>query len=163
MTAGHIQVAQHDGVQVIRLLGDVRLNLCTAFDKYIRQVVSKGNFDNVTIDLSDAEGVDSTSLGQLAKISILSREKFSITPTIFSPDPSITRILMSMGFDMVFHIVEEPLQDASEFREWADDTIDEDEAREQIISAHKALMDLNDSNRNTFSELVETLECSRQA
>jgi len=163
MKSGQIQVAQHKGVQIIRLIGDVRLNLCTAFDKYIRQVISQGDFDNVMIDLSAAEGVDSTSLGQLAKISILSREKFGITPTIFTPDDSITRILMSMGFDMVFHIIEEPFDDEADFREWVDDAVDEEAARTQIISAHKALMELNESNRDTFSELVETLECSRQA
>ncbi|MFK4752486.1 STAS domain-containing protein [Oceanobacter antarcticus] len=161
MTSGQIQVAQYHGVEIVRLIGDVRLNLCTAFDRYIRQVLSDGMFANVLIDLSAAEGVDSTTLGQLAKISIVSRDRFDITPTVFSPDPSITRILMSMGFDHVFHILEEPFANEAEFRDWVDDTVDEEAAREQIISAHKVLMDLNDSNRDTFSELVETLECSR--
>ena len=66
-------------------------------------------FTNVLIDLSQAEGIDSTTLGQLAKISILCRERFGITPTIASPNKSITKLLLSMGFDEVFHIIRDSL------------------------------------------------------
>ncbi|WP_221798559.1 STAS domain-containing protein [Oceanobacter mangrovi] len=161
MTAGQIEVAQQEGVQIIRLQGDVRLNLCTAFERYIKDELSEKPFNNILIDLSGAEGIDSTSLGQLAKIAILGRQRYGIMPTVYSPRSGITRILMSMGFDAVFHIIEAPFNNEAEFREWVDDTIDEEQAREHVISAHRVLMDLNETNRQTFSELVETLECSK--
>ena len=50
MTSGQIQVAQYHGVEIVRLIGDVRLNLCIAFDRYIRQVLSDGMFANVLIE-----------------------------------------------------------------------------------------------------------------
>lgn len=161
MMAGHIQVARQDGVQIIRLIGDVRLNLCMAFDSYIRDVLGKAEFDNVLIDLSEAEGIDSTTLGQLAKISILCKDRFRIVPTVYSPSASITRILMSMGFDAVFHILEEPFSNETEFQDWVVDSMDEERARLEVIAAHKVLMSLNDANKSKFSELVETLECGR--
>jgi phosphoglycolate phosphatase-like HAD superfamily hydrolase len=37
----------------------------------------------------------------------------------------------------------------------------EDEVRERILDAHKILIDLNESNRNAFKDLVATLESCR--
>lgn len=161
MNSGKVQVAFCKGVHVIRLIGDVRLNLCSALEQYINEVLARPGFSNVLIDLSQAEGVDSTTLGQLAKISILCRETHNITPTIFSPNAGITRILMSMGFDQVFHILEEPFVDEADFCEWVAGTLTEDQAREQVISAHRVLMSLNDKNKDAFRELVDTLESDR--
>jgi anti-anti-sigma factor len=163
MTSGQIQVAYCRGVHVIRLIGDVRLNLCSALERYLDQILAGEALTNVLIDLSQAEGVDSTTLGQMAKISIVSRERFGITPTITSPNPSITKILLSMGFDHVFHIIDEPFSDEAEFEEWAAATLSEDETREQVISAHKVLMSLNDKNKDAFRELVDSLESDRSA
>jgi anti-anti-sigma regulatory factor len=161
MKFGHIQVARQDDVQIIRLVGDVRLNLCMAFDRYIRDVLGSVAFDNVLIDLSEADGIDSTTLGQLAKISIICKDRFHLVPTVYSPRESITRVLMSMGFDLVFHILEEPFSNETTFQDWVCDSVDEEQARQEIISAHKVLMNLNDANKSKFSELVETLECGR--
>ena len=161
MNSGKVQVAFCKGVHVIRLIGDVRLNLCSALEQYINEVLGKPGFSNVLIDLSQADGVDSTTLGQLAKISILCREKHNITPTIFSPNSGITRILMSMGFDQVFHILEEPFVDEADFCEWVAGALTEDQARDQVIAAHRVLMSLNDKNKDAFRELVDTLESDR--
>ncbi|MCD8524159.1 MAG: STAS domain-containing protein [Saccharospirillaceae bacterium] len=161
MTSGKVQVAFYRGIHVIRLIGDVRLNLCSALEHYLDGILTHPDFENVIIDLSLAEGVDSTTLGQIAKISIICRERFGITPTISSPNPGITRILLSMGFDQVFHIINEPFSDEADFREWAADAVDEDKAREQVISAHRVLMSLNDKNKDAFRELVDSLESDR--
>ena len=66
-----------------------------------------------------------------------------------------------MGFDQVFHIINEPFSDEADFREWAADAVDEDKAREQVISAHRVLMSLNDKNKDAFRELVDSLESDR--
>ncbi|MCB2387905.1 STAS domain-containing protein [Thalassolituus alkanivorans] len=161
MTSGKVQVAFCKGIHVIRLIGDVRLNLCSALEHYLDDILNHPDFDNVIVDLSLAEGVDSTTLGQIAKISIICRERFGITPTISSPNPGITRILLSMGFDQVFHIINEPFSDEADFREWAADAVDEEKAREQVISAHRVLMSLNDKNKDAFRELVDSLESDR--
>mgnify|MGYP000138468522 CR=1 FL=1 len=161
MTSGKVQVTFCKGIHVIRLIGDVRLNLCSALEHYLDDILANPDFDSVVVDLSLAEGVDSTTLGQIAKISIICRERFGITPTISSPNPGITRILLSMGFDQVFHIINEPFPDEADFREWAADAVDEDKAREQVISAHRVLMSLNDKNKDAFRELVDSLESDR--
>lgn len=161
MTSGCIEAAFHQGVHVIRLSGDVRLNLCSTLDHYISKVLPEKDFDNVIIDLSEATGVDSTSLGQIAKISILSQSHQGITPTIVSPNQDITKILLSMGFDQVFHIIDRLITGCTELKEWVINSVDEEYAREQVISAHKALMSLNQKNKEVFQGLVDALESSR--
>ena len=71
MTSGRVQVAFHQRMHIIRLLGDVRLNLCSTLERYLDDILARPDFDNVIVDLSAADGVDSTTLGQIAKISIL--------------------------------------------------------------------------------------------
>lgn len=161
MTSGEVFAAFVNGVHVLRLTGDVRLNLCSAFEHYLDEILKRSDFTNVVIDLSDAQGVDSTTLGQIAKVAIICRERFDITPTIASPNPSITRILLSMGFDQVFHIVDQAFTTDVEFDRWVAGSVDQEEAREQVIAAHKVLMSMNDANANTFKALVDSLEADR--
>lgn len=156
--SGKIQVAFVNGTHVIKLSGDVRLNLCTGLEKYIDETLAVPNFTNVVIDLSKAEAIDSTTLGQLAKISILCRERYQLTPTIVSPHSTITRLLLSMGFDQVFHIIHEPFSNDIKFKEWVTEAMDEEEGRIQVIEAHRVLMSLNDKNKSEFHDLVYSLE-----
>jgi len=73
----------------------------------------------------------------------------------------LANALLSMGFDQVFHIVDEPFKDEASFHEWVADSVCENEAREQVIAAHRVLMSLNEKNKNTFKELVDSLESDR--
>lgn len=155
---GHIQVGQQSGVQIIRLLGEVRLTLCPAFERYITDVLEHADCENVLIDLSDIDMIDSSALGQLARIAMVSQRRWHIKPTIYTPDPSTTRLLESMGFDEVFYLLQETCQNSARFSEWVADSMSEEEARQQVISAHKVLMSLNESNYQTFCNLVESLE-----
>jgi anti-anti-sigma factor len=158
MQSGKIEVATNEGTYVVKLSGDVRLNLCSALESYLDDMFLDEAFKTVLIDLSDAEGVDSTTLGQLAKISIISQEKFSLIPSIISPREDITRILLSMGFDKVFYLIGDIPEQISELNELTCEKVDEELMREKVIDAHKILMSLNEKNKNTFQDLVDCLQ-----
>ncbi|MFQ3171617.1 MAG: anti-anti-sigma factor [Oleispira sp.] len=158
MQSGKIEVASNEGTYVVKLSGDVRLNLCSALESYLDDMFLDEAFKTVLIDLSDAEGVDSTTLGQLAKISIISQEKFGLIPSIISPREDITRILLSMGFDKVFYLIGDIPEQILELNELTCEKVDEELMREKVIDAHKILMSLNEKNKNTFQELVDCLQ-----
>ena len=63
MQEGKILAASHDGAYVIRLEGDVRLTLSTTIDEYIQRMFQDPAFASVWVDLCEAEGIDSTTLG----------------------------------------------------------------------------------------------------
>ncbi len=156
--AGRILVGSHDGVYVLLFDGDVRLTLCTAVDGYLEKMFRDESFRSVVVDLSRTDSIDSTSLGVLAKLSIQADKLFSYTPTLVSTNPDITRILLSMGFEDVFHIVEEPLLHAEQLGELPPLKESREDLRQRVLNAHQTLMAMNETNRETFQDLVETLE-----
>jgi len=158
MQRGKILVAEHQGAFVIKLIGDVRVTLCVAFDDYLENMLSDGDFQSVIIDLVEAEGIDSTTLGLLAKVSIRAKERYGYRPVIISTNENITRLITSMGFDMVFDIRTEAITDDDSLHALADTACSEEGVRERVLAAHRVLMGLNDDNRARFQELVTTLE-----
>lgn len=158
MKPGQILVADHDGVYIIKMLGDVRLTLCISFDQFIDAMFKSENFTSVLFDLSDAEAIDSTTLGLMAKISILGQERCGMVPVILASNPSIQRILQTMGFNDIFAIVDSldaPVLDAQPLNCV---NCDERAVKEKVLEAHKILMGLNTTNADTFRNLVNMLE-----
>jgi len=153
-----IYVAEHEGVNVIRMIGDVRLTLCLSFDAFIDHVLSQENFKSVVFDLTQARAIDSTTLGLMAKIAILGQRKQHPKPVVISSDAGITRLLVSMGFEDIFDIVDHANLALQADTPLAANTEQEDVIKDTIINAHKTLSQMNDQNEQTFKELISTLE-----
>jgi anti-anti-sigma factor len=155
-------VGDHDGVYVMLFQGDVRLTLCTTIDAFLDRMFDDARFKSVVVDLGATETIDSTSLGLLAKLSIQAERRFNYRPVLVSTRPDITRMLVTMGLDDVFTMVEEPLVHDGQLGELPCRCASEDEVRVRVIEAHKLLMAMNDSNRAAFQDLVTTLEADCQ-
>lgn len=160
MNTGRIQFAEAEGTFVLKFIGDVRLTLCAALDAYIEKIFSALHFDAIVIDLSETEAIDSTSLGLLAKLSILSQQKVGFMPTLVSQHDDMNRLLQSMGFDQVFNIVSEPQPTDADLRDLPGQMLSEALVKDKVLEAHRILMDLNEHNREAFRDLVSTLESS---
>ncbi|GAB5415323.1 MAG: STAS domain-containing protein [Congregibacter sp.] len=158
MSEGQVLAANDRGAYVLRLTGDVRLTLCASIEDYVDGMLDDPDFCSVWVDLCDAEGIDSTTLGQLAKLALAVHERFDFKPAIYSCDAGINRLLTSMGLDRLFELNEKtccatgcnqaiPMVPGSE-----------EEVRLHVLEAHRVLMDVSDENRQRFKELVATLE-----
>ena len=86
---GKILLAHQDGVKVLKFVGDVRLTLGPAISAFVKQIGSNPELRAVVIDLTEAESIDSTALGLLAKISLRSQESLGALPTIVSSNDDI--------------------------------------------------------------------------
>jgi anti-anti-sigma factor len=157
---GRVLVAEHDGVHLMRFIGDVRLTMSAAIDRFVDAVLADEGFTSILIDLTRTEAIDSTSLGILAKLSIRARERFGCTPTLISTNPDITRVVRAMGLDDVFHIVEQPIDLEDEFGDLPNCECTEEETRRRVLEAHRILMSLNENNQSEFRDLVEALEAA---
>jgi anti-anti-sigma factor len=156
--AGKILVCQHDGTYVIKLVGDVRVTLCTTLNNYLETIFKGGNVSEVVVDMLDTDGVDSTTLGLLAKLAIHCNCNFNIKPTVFCPDDSLYHTLDIMGLDDVFDIVQNSFKTIEHFEELPTTSIDEREVRERVLEAHRLLSQLNEENKQEFVDLIHTLE-----
>lgn len=161
MNSGVIQVAKNDGFVAIKMQGDVRLTLSVRFDEFIDQMFNTEGFRSVVFDLSEAESIDSTTLGLMAKISLKGRKLGYDNPLVMSPNTTTKRLLDTMGFEEILGIVETDDLNAFEFQELSandDKESNEDLFREKVLEAHKALIELNSNNEAKFKELIESLE-----
>ena len=160
---GQILVADHQGVYVIKMVGDVRLTLCVSFDRYIEELFQKNDFCTIVFDLNDAQGLDSTTLGLIAKIAVKSESVKNICPTVMCSNEGILQLLSSMGIDTVCQIIESTSYDYCATREFSPLSPIADQERtvkDKVLESHCVLMSLNESNRETFKDLVQTLEQS---
>lgn len=162
MNLGRILVAEYKGAWVVKFTGDIRMTLCTTIEACLDDMFSDATFQSVVIDLTETQGIDSTSLGLLAKLSIKTKERIGVVPTIVSTNEDVTRVLLSMGFkDRVFSIVTEALDDLPKLtilEELPAQNCDEKDAQQKVLEAHKILMYLNNDNREKFQDLVAALE-----
>ena len=160
MSEGRVLAASENGAYVLRLEGDVRLTLCASIEDYVESMLADPEFSSVWVDLCGAEGIDSTTLGQLAKLALSVKDRFDFKPAIFCCDAGINRLLCSMGLDGIFELHEKtccatgcsqviPMVPGSE-----------DEVRQKVLDAHRTLMNVSDDNRDRFADLVSTLERS---
>ncbi len=158
MQSGKILVAEKEGHYVLKFIGDVRLTLCSTLDHFLEHMLDTENFQTVIIDLTETEGIDSTSLGLLAKISVKLKQHHHLRPTIVSTNDDISRILLSMGFDKVFFLIREAVDGPQQLQELEVMQESEEQVRNRVLDAHRVLMDLNEHNRESFKDLVRSLE-----
>ncbi len=161
MSDGRILAADHHGAYALRLVGDVRVNLCSAVDEYFNRMLADPQFESVTVDLCDAEGIDSTTLGLLAKLAIRTRDAFNLQPVVYSCQTGINRLLSSMDLGKLFDIREEHVDAEQAAADIPSVSEDSEAVRSKVIEAHRILMDISDDNRSRFTDLVTVLERSR--
>jgi len=160
VSAGRIQAAHHEGAYVVRLEGDVRLTLCTTIDDYFETMFNDPDFVSVWVDLCDAEGIDSTTLGLLAKLALNVKARFGFQPAIYSCDPGINRLIKSMGFQRLFELHEELCGNPEDISEIPTVDGSEELVKDKVIEAHRVLMGLSEDNRSRFKDLMSALESS---
>lgn len=158
MQGGRILAASHDGAYVIRFVGDVRLTLCTTIDDYFQHMFEDPEFASVWVDLCEAEGIDSTTLGLLAKLALRVKENYGFEPAIYSCEPGINRLLKSMGFDKLFQLHEESCENPQDIAEIPTVDGSEDSVKQKVIEAHRVLMGISDENCERFKDLMTALE-----
>lgn len=162
MCGGKIHTAVDNGRYLLRFEGDIRLTLCAALDDYIESMFADPAFESVSVDLSPATGMDSTSLGTLAKLALKAEKDYEMQPLLFTTNPDITSVLESMGLDEVFSV-----QQTTSDMESCDgllssisansESVDESDVRKRVVEAHRILMSLNAENRLAFKDLMQSL------
>ncbi len=155
---GRVLVGSFNGVYLLKFEGDVRLTIGPATNRYIDGILASSGFRSVLIDLSETERIDSTSLGLLARLSIRTKQQYSFVPTLVCGSKDLLRVLHTMGFDEIFHIVDEAPMRIDDLGELPSVDVPKDDLRRLVIDAHKTLMSMNTHNFDSFQELVQDLE-----
>ena len=103
--SGRVTHAEAEGVHVLRYFGRVDYVLAAAIKRFADDVVSHGDVRGWIFDLTQAELLDSTNLGLLARLGGAGLN------VIVSTSDDINSVLRSMSFDEMFDIVTDPPAD----------------------------------------------------
>lgn len=157
-STGKIQYAEQDAIFILKLTGEVRLTLCAALDTAINKLFVDNKFKEVILDLKDIISLDSTTLGLLAKLSILAKESTQSIPVLETNNQDIIRLLSSMGISDAFKLIENSQTQWQNLKDLMPNACSEAFVKEKVLEAHKILMNINDENKAAFKDLVTTLE-----
>ena len=158
MSAGKILVSDNEGNYLLKLIGDVRVTLCGSLNRHMETIFGSHDVKKVIVDMLEAEGLDSTTLGLMAKLGMHCRKEYGINVQVFCQNPSILRTLDCMGFEEIFDIVQEVPTIEAELHSIESVNPEVDEIRRQVVEAHKLLMQLNPENTKEFTDLIRALE-----
>jgi len=155
---GSILSARVGSVEYIRFVGVIRYSQCAGLEEHIDKIFSSPTFSEIAIDLEQAEMLDSTALGLLAKISIEFKAISENKPVIFLQDGELAHILKRVCFDQVFSILSESTdKQGINFVEIASINRDEDQILKSVLAAHKNLAEISDVNESYFTDITKAL------
>ena len=115
-------------------------------------------FASVWVDLCDAEGIDSTTLGLLARLALSVKERFGFKPAIYSCESGINRLLKSVAFHRLFELHEAACSNVDDIVEIPVVKGSEEAVKQKVIEAHRTLMNISEENRIRFKDLINALE-----
>ncbi len=161
MPNGHVTHAEKNGIHVLRYFGRVDYMCAPAIKRFADGMLSQVPLGGVVFDLNEAENLDSTNLGLLARIADRVRDLSGRRSIILSSRDDINSVLASMGFDQIFDIVPDGERVAGDVEEdISPAAVGEEELRKTMLEAHRRLVDLSDTGRQQFQDVVACLESS---
>ena len=86
------------GNYLIKFIGDVRVTLCGSLNRYMETIFGNSDVKKVVVDMLEAEGLDSTTLGLMAKLGLHCRKAYSIDVQVFLPKPEHSAHARLHGF-----------------------------------------------------------------
>ena len=189
MREGRVFYADHDHVHVLRYVGDVRHPLAHSVSGFVDKLFEHLDGDDLVFDLSEADAIDSTNLGEIARIADRLSARNGKRAAIVSTRPEISQVLFSMAFDQVFDICtgrgtgDDPGKSHPSGRSTPSGVpqrleaapagespgakngqpipnlpVSRDASLRVILTAHRRLMQMSESNRTQFREVVEMME-----
>lgn len=163
MSQGKILISDHLDNYLLKLVGDVRLTLSASLNRYMQTLFANNNVKRVVVDMLDTEGVDSTTLGLIAKLGLHCRKHYQINVELFCQNQSILRTLDCMGFADIIDIFQQLPEISAELHSLDNTDADMGEVRQQVLESHKLLGQLNPQGSAEFTDLIHALESDLDA
>lgn len=165
MADGRICFANKGDWLVLKFTGEIRFTMggkdrpTAALDAFLDRRFESQDYTHVLIDLTEAESIDSTNLGLLAKVAVNARRRAASKPIVIVPEGDLRRLLDSVGFERIFNIVDAGAVPGSELQSLPDtvgDGMGGD--RELILEAHRTLADICPENYESFKDVIRLMQ-----
>lgn len=156
---GKILVGEFDHCYLVKLRGYIRLTLCASLGRYLERIFCSAEHpQQVLIDLSDATGMDSTTLGLIARLALHCQDEFHFKPLVFCGRPELLRDLHAMALDEYLDIVPCDAPEPPALSELPQVDAPTRELKQRIVDAHRLLASLNPEREKELLDLVRSIE-----
>lgn len=150
-----------DDTAFLKIQGKGSFKESTTIEQYGKESIDAGK--KLHIDLQECNGMDSTFMGVLAKLSIRQTEKIGNKLSVLNANQKNSNSLMGLGLGFLMNI----------YPDWGDLEVSKVQRLKQrletcascnkvhtshVYDAHSTLCDLNEENRNKFGSLMEGLD-----
>ena len=105
---GSYEVAHHEGTYFLKLSGYLTYTQCGPLSSFLDEICDKDNYQNVLVDLRDAQLIDSTNIGLLARLALDVKKKFGQPLTMISTAPAVTQALRTTGLHHLAILLDTP-------------------------------------------------------
>ncbi len=158
MPDGRVLYAHEGPVHVLRYVGAIKYPLTPWIDRFVNMLFDREHVDDLVVDLSEADSIDSTNLGELARIAQRLRESGSHRPVILCTQEAMNQLLRSMALDEVFELARDLDLPESETEIPAPGAPSQAELGAVMLAAHKSLAQTNEANRQRFRDVIALME-----
>ena len=158
MYNGKYLYTKYNNIYFIKLIGNITYPISNDLNKFLDRIFMSKDFENIVVDLTQTEQIDSTNIGLLAKIAKFMFDNFNKKTTLISTNKNITQLLVNMGFNKIFIIIDKPCDLDDNLEKIPHIQENEKEMARTMIEAHSNLMQLNEKNRELFQDIVDCLK-----
>ena len=158
MPDGSISYALSGRTCRLAIRGVARFHLGARLDAFVRGLFAEHAVETVEFDLTDAEHLDSTMLGLIARAARYSASRSGRRPLVYSTREDITFLLDTTGFDACADIAPRCPPDCGPMQELPPVVESPRERVARVLKAHRTLMDISDRNVEVFADTVEALK-----
>lgn len=158
MSEGKILYSKSEQRYFLKLTGNLRFTIAHDLDILLDIIFKDSAVKDIMIDMSQADYLDSTILGLLAKIANFMIKELHRKLTVLSTNEDINYLLDSLGLNEVLIIIRTCDYSPKILEEIPNIKSSEQENALTILDAHRQLVNLNEKNRDVFKDVVELLE-----
>lgn len=156
---GAIYAARVDNIEYVKFYGTVRYSHCAGLESHIDSIFASNDFEEIVVDLDQAEILDSTALGLLARIAIELKKNSELQPVIFVKKGELLNILKRVCFDQVFNIIsDDKLKNEDQYEELVSGPEDEKKVLQRVIKAHEYLAEVDQKNEALLKDITKVIK-----
>jgi anti-anti-sigma factor len=151
---------KHGNTYFIRLVGDISYYaMSCSLDAFLDEIFRRQDFDEIVVDLTEANFIDSTNLGLLAKIANFIKQRFGKKTTLISTNENINEVLDKIGFSDIFIISQERRSvESAQEQELTISAPRQESLTKIVLESHERLCNVNDINQGMFEDVVKILK-----
>lgn len=158
MAEGTARYACENGNWFLKLAGDLRHPLGPALNSLLDRAFADPQSRQFVIDLREAENIDSTCLGILARIGNEASRHGAAKPTLVSSNADINEVLLAVCFDRMFNLVGDLNITGADMEPIPAVASDSAGMLALVLEAHRRLCAIDERTHETFRDVVRALE-----